>query len=82
MEHAEDRTIQERSVRCMEQLVDAAPTTMRELFVQCVDFAVRHRDIIARFGRFPHRNEILGRLSITLRIRTPADETLGACKSK
>ncbi len=28
-----------------------------------LDFAVRHRDIIARFGRFPHRNSILGRES-------------------
>tara|TARA_R110002110_G_scaffold376568_2_gene586810 strand:- start:319507 stop:320061 length:555 start_codon:yes stop_codon:yes gene_type:complete len=28
-----------------------------------LDFAIRHRDIIARFGRFPHRNEILGRES-------------------
>jgi uncharacterized protein (DUF924 family) len=27
------------------------------------DFAVRHRDIIARFGRFPHRNAALGRVS-------------------
>lgn len=29
------------------------------------DFAVRHRDIIARFGRFPHRNAILGRTPTT-----------------
>ncbi len=28
-----------------------------------VDYAVRHRDIIARFGRFPHRNAVLGRES-------------------
>ena len=28
-----------------------------------LDYAVRHRDIIARFGRFPHRNAILGRPS-------------------
>lgn len=28
-----------------------------------LEFAIRHRDIIARFGRFPHRNEILGRES-------------------
>lgn len=28
-----------------------------------VDFAVKHRDIVVRFGRFPHRNEILGRES-------------------
>lgn len=28
-----------------------------------LDFAIRHRDIVARFGRFPHRNETLGRES-------------------
>ncbi|MBS0520109.1 MAG: DUF924 domain-containing protein [Proteobacteria bacterium] len=27
-----------------------------------VKFAVQHRDIIARFGRFPHRNDALGRI--------------------
>ena len=27
------------------------------------DYALRHRDIVARFGRFPHRNEALGRAS-------------------
>jgi uncharacterized protein (DUF924 family) len=63
MQHAEDRAIQERSVRCMEALVDAVPSGMKEMFVQCLDFAVRHRDIIVRFGRFPHRNVILGRVS-------------------
>ena len=28
-----------------------------------IDYAVQHRDIIARFGRFPHRNHMLGRAS-------------------
>jgi uncharacterized protein (DUF924 family) len=27
------------------------------------DYALRHRDVITRFGRFPHRNTILGRAS-------------------
>jgi len=35
--------------------------TMRETFATCAHFAERHRDIIAEFGRFPHRNAILGR---------------------
>ena len=30
-------------------------------FDSALDYAERHRDIIARFGRFPHRNPILGR---------------------
>ena len=28
-----------------------------------LDYAIRHRDVIQRFGRFPHRNDILGRAS-------------------
>ena len=28
-----------------------------------LDYAHRHRAVIERFGRFPHRNEILGRQS-------------------
>jgi uncharacterized protein (DUF924 family) len=29
--------------------------------VQPLEFARKHRDLIARFGRFPHRNKVLGR---------------------
>jgi uncharacterized protein (DUF924 family) len=28
-----------------------------------LNFAIAHRDVIERFGRFPHRNKVLGRLS-------------------
>jgi uncharacterized protein (DUF924 family) len=35
----------------------------KPIFEEYLNFAVRHRDIIARFGRFPHRNKILGRES-------------------
>lgn len=52
-EHAEDLAEQERAVRLIEPLGNAAWT----------DYAVRHREIVARFGRFPHRNAILGRES-------------------
>lgn len=52
-EHAEDLTDQERSVALFRALGD--PTYL--------DYAIRHRDVIARFGRFPHRNVILGRES-------------------
>lgn len=48
--HSEDLADQERSV-VLNSALDA--NTLR--------FAVLHRDIIARFGRFPHRNEMLGR---------------------
>jgi len=48
--HAESLADQERSVE-LNQTLDA--NTQR--------FAVLHRDIVARFGRFPHRNAALGR---------------------
>ena len=53
MMHSEDLTIQERSLPLFESLTN--PLTH--------EYAVKHRDIIARFGRFPHRNAILGRPS-------------------
>ena len=35
----------------------------REALASALDYARRHRDVIVRFGRFPHRNAILGRAS-------------------
>lgn len=35
----------------------------RELFAGYLDYAERHQQVIARFGRFPHRNQILARTS-------------------
>jgi uncharacterized protein (DUF924 family) len=57
-EHAEDLALQDRSVRCFEGLAAAAPAMRDRL-----DYALRHREVIRRFGRFPHRNAILGRAS-------------------
>ncbi|MEO0535352.1 MAG: DUF924 family protein [Cyanobacteria bacterium P01_A01_bin.123] len=55
-EHSEQLTNQHRAVTLIEPLGEADPG-----LVSCVDYAYRHRDVIERFGRFPHRNEILGR---------------------
>jgi uncharacterized protein (DUF924 family) len=52
-EHSEDLVDQERSVALFTALGNA----------EWLDYAVRHRDIVARFGRFPHRNQALGRES-------------------
>jgi len=57
LEHAEDLTLQERSVGLFSALAKDAELG------DILDYAERHRDIIARFGRFPHRNAILGRAS-------------------
>ena len=63
LEHAEQLGHQERCVELMEELVAQVPEEQRELFQGFADYARQHRDIIAKFGRFPHRNKILGRPS-------------------
>ncbi len=56
-EHAEDLALQRRSLQLFRGLTgDAAGSSS-------MDYALRHYEIIARFGRFPHRNAILGRPS-------------------
>lgn len=63
LEHAEDLVRQEQSVALFRNLLDEAPDHLKKTFDSFYDYAVRHRDIVARFGRFPHRNAILGRES-------------------
>lgn len=63
LEHSESRPDQERSVALYRALSASVPPTQRAAFDGFVDFAVRHRDIVERFGRFPHRNRVLGRPS-------------------
>jgi len=63
LEHAEDAALQERSVALFEALAAQAPAAERASFDNYADYARRHRDVIARFGRFPHRNAALGRVN-------------------
>jgi uncharacterized protein (DUF924 family) len=62
-EHAEDLALQDRAVELFRGLHEQAAADERSLFAGFLDFAERHRRVIARFGRFPHRNVILGRVS-------------------
>ena len=50
-EHSENLADQERSVALISEMQDPDRTK----------YALRHHEIVARFGRFPHRNEVLGR---------------------
>ncbi|MDJ0699557.1 MAG: DUF924 family protein [Woeseiaceae bacterium] len=61
LQHAESRKVQDRSVALFNKLANAVSATYRETFATMAQFAELHRDIVARFGRFPHRNEMLGR---------------------
>jgi uncharacterized protein (DUF924 family) len=62
-EHAEDVGAQARSVSLFRSLLDRAPATHHPHFESFLSYAVRHREVIERFGRFPHRNALLGRPS-------------------
>ena len=59
-EHSESLLNQERSVALFAGL---RREMQHEAFDSAYDYAVRHREVIERFGRFPHRNAILGRES-------------------
>lgn len=63
LEHSESAALQERCVTLFTALAAGVPEADRKTFQGYVDYAVRHRDVIHRFGRFPHRNHILGRVS-------------------
>ena len=57
-EHAEGLAMQDEAIRLFTKLANDAPE-----HADMLDYAHRHRAVIERFGRFPHRNEILGRQS-------------------
>jgi len=62
-EHSEDVTVQRRGVRLFEELTEQAPPDWKSCAQRSLDFARSHLAIIQRFGRFPHRNVLLGRES-------------------
>lgn len=61
--HSEDLGNLERAVKLAEELVKESPQELRDILEFSANQARGHRNIIARFGRHPHRNEALGRRS-------------------
>lgn len=59
--HAEDPDLQEQGVDAYRRLQEQAPGDIASEVEYNLEFAREHRDIIERFGRFPHRNRVLGR---------------------
>lgn len=59
--HAEDRARQAQSVEQFTALAERAPENAS--LQGNVDYAHRHKDIVDRFDRYPHRNAVLGRVS-------------------
>ncbi len=60
-QHAEDRNVQDRSVALYDELNTQAGEQFRNVTNNFFRYAQEHRAIVAQFGRFPHRNAILGR---------------------
>jgi uncharacterized protein (DUF924 family) len=68
LEHAEDLAMQDRMVSYLDTWAQSLPATLQGMGRDTRAFAQLHREVIARFGRFPTRNAALGRES------TPAEE--------
>lgn len=63
LEHAESLDAQQQCVDLYTQLAEEVEEAHRETFPGYVDYARQHQVLIERFGRFPHRNAVLGRES-------------------
>ena len=66
-QHVENEAMQQEGVRLFERMAATAAPEWRPFAENTLQFARRHLEIIERFGRFPHRNAVLGRES------TPAE---------
>ena len=69
LSHAESLDMQDRAVAYISRQAASAPALHARLLDGHVKSALEHRDVVAAFGRFPHRNAALGRLS------TPAEQS-------
>ena len=68
LEHAESLEAQDAAVAAFARLIAEAPPELRDYCAYTAQYAHKHRDVIVKFGRFPHRNALLGRKS------TPEEE--------
>jgi uncharacterized protein (DUF924 family) len=61
LEHAESLEAQDAAEAAFARLVAEAPPDLRDYCAYTAQYAKKHRDLIAQFGRFPHRNKMLER---------------------
>ena len=64
LEHAENRTLQQKSVEKITENINDP---------ELIKYAQQHKEVIDQFGRFPHRNNVLGRESSAEEIRYLAE---------
>ncbi|KAK9760758.1 hypothetical protein K7432_014877 [Basidiobolus ranarum] len=62
-EHAEDINHQKYAIKKFEEVVELCDEHCRPMAESFVTFGQRHKVVIEKFGRFPHRNEVVGRVS-------------------
>jgi uncharacterized protein (DUF924 family) len=62
-QHSEDISVQRAGVQLMKAMVDEALDEWKPVARSYHEYAVHHHDIVAAYGRFPHRNSLLGRSS-------------------
>ncbi|HXF29527.1 MAG TPA: DUF924 family protein [Chlamydiales bacterium] len=62
-EHAENLPLQRLSVQKFKEIRNQAPDCVKEKYDSYFDYALKHYVMIEKFGRFPYRNEVLGRKS-------------------
>jgi uncharacterized protein (DUF924 family) len=63
LEHSEDIAIQKKNLQLFQEMVDTSPEDQKKQMAFFKDYADQHYKIIEEFGRFPHRNKTLGRVS-------------------
>ncbi|MDK1024320.1 MAG: DUF924 family protein [Gammaproteobacteria bacterium] len=61
LHHSEQISDQEKAVALFQNVEDQSPEDWREFLHGFTKFAIHHKDVVTRFGRFPHRNKILHR---------------------
>lgn len=81
-EHSESLEDQDRSVALFDELRQEAPAPLANMSEGYYTYALKHRDIIVEFGRYPHRNVTLGRESTEEELAYMSDggETFGQKK--
>jgi uncharacterized protein (DUF924 family) len=68
-QHSESLDAQRESMHLCREILETAPPDWQSCLESFLPYAQQHLELIARFGRFPHRNAVLGRVS------TPEEET-------
>ncbi len=61
LQHAESLEAQDESVAAYRRLLEETPPELHASLANVLEHAAAHRSVIERFGRFPHRNRVLGR---------------------